>query len=108
MEMTYDRLNTDELRGSTQADYLVSLDADFRMEDGDSLVYQEPSFPIVELARSMLTWLNDPDRDDFVGLPPFGGHPDQLGCGPGRRGCPSWVRRGRAIPRRIGVRPLIW
>lgn len=34
MQMTYDRLNTDELRGTTQTDYLVSSDAHPRVVDG--------------------------------------------------------------------------
>lgn len=65
MEMTYDQLNANEIGGATQADYLVSLDADFRIRDGAELIYEEPSFPVVELARSLLVWLADPDRGDF-------------------------------------------
>lgn len=65
MEMAYDRLNTDELRGTTQADYLVSLDAHFRLIVGDVTICDEPGFPVVELARSLLIWLGDPDRRDF-------------------------------------------
>jgi hypothetical protein len=63
--MTFDRLRTDELRGTTQADYLVSLDAPFRILDGDDVFYEENAFPVVELARSLLTWLDDPARGDF-------------------------------------------
>lgn len=65
MEMTYDRLNTDELRGTAQADYLVSLDAHFRLVDGALTIYDEPAFPVVELARSLLIWLDDLGRNDF-------------------------------------------
>lgn len=65
MEMTYDQLNTDEVRGTTQADYLISLDASFRIVDGDKAVYEEPAFPVVELARSLLMWLDAPDLGDF-------------------------------------------
>lgn len=65
MEMTYDQLNTDEVRGTTQADYLISLDADFRIADVDQAVYEESAFPVVELARSLLIWLDTPDRSDF-------------------------------------------
>lgn len=63
--MTYDRLNTDELRGSTQADYLVALDAHFRLVDGDLIIYDEPAFPVVELARSLSIWLDALERGDF-------------------------------------------
>jgi hypothetical protein len=66
MEITYDRLNTDDLRGTTQADYLVSMDAHFRLIDGDLTIYDEPDFPVVELARSLRIWLGDPNRGDFV------------------------------------------
>lgn len=57
MEMTYDRLNADELHGTTRTDYLVSLDAHFRVVDGPMTVVDEPGFPVVELARSLLVWL---------------------------------------------------
>jgi hypothetical protein len=65
MEMIYDRLNSDELRGTTQADYLIAFDADLRVVAGNETVYDEPSFPVVELARSLLIWLGNPDRGDF-------------------------------------------
>ncbi|HVK26560.1 MAG TPA: hypothetical protein VM677_34865 [Actinokineospora sp.] len=66
MLMTYDHLNSDELRGTTQADYLVALDADFRMEENNGvLIYRESAFPVVEFARHLLIWLNDPNRGDF-------------------------------------------
>lgn len=65
MEMSYDRLKTDELRGSTQADYLIAIDADFRVLAGGEIVFSEPSFPVVELARSLLIWLGNSDRGDF-------------------------------------------
>lgn len=65
MEMTYDHLNSNELRGSTQTDYLVALDAHFRLVDDDVIVYDEPGFPVVELARSLLLWIRNPDLGDF-------------------------------------------
>ena len=65
MEMTYDRLNTEDLRGTTHTDYLVAIDARFRLADGEVPIYDEPGFPVVELARSLLIWLSDPGRDDF-------------------------------------------
>lgn len=63
--MTYERLKMDELRGTSQADYLVSLDADFQIRQGDAVLYQEPYVPVVELARSLLIWLDDVRRGDF-------------------------------------------
>jgi hypothetical protein len=65
MDLVYDQLSSEDLHGTTQADYLISLDANFRIEDGETVVYEEPSFPVVELARALLTWLNDPERGDF-------------------------------------------
>lgn len=65
MEMTYDHLNSDELRGATQSDYLVALDAHFRLVEDDVTVYDEPGFPVVELARSLLLWLRDRRLGDF-------------------------------------------
>jgi hypothetical protein len=65
MEMTYDRLNADDLMGATRTDYLVAIDAQFRLVDGDVTIYDEPAFPVVELARSLLIWLEDPGREDF-------------------------------------------
>lgn len=65
MELTYDRLNLDELQGTTQADYLVAIDAHLRVIDGDRTVLSEPGFPVVELARSLQLWLAESDRGDF-------------------------------------------
>ncbi|KQX07705.1 MULTISPECIES: DUF7878 domain-containing protein [unclassified Leifsonia] len=65
MEIEYDRLSADELHGTTQADYLVAVDAHLRLIDGGETVFEEPGFPIVELARSLLIWLGSPDRGDF-------------------------------------------
>ncbi|WP_443678882.1 DUF7878 domain-containing protein [Prauserella alba] len=62
--MTYDRLNTDECRGAARVDFLVSLDARLRVVDGHVTVLDEPGFPVVELARSLLIWLGDPSRRD--------------------------------------------
>jgi hypothetical protein len=65
MEMTYNHLNTDEFRGTTRADYLIALDANFIVVVDGVTVYDEPSFPVVELARSLLIRLQHPGRDDF-------------------------------------------
>lgn len=65
MELTYDGLHTDEVRGATQADYLIALDAHVRLVDGGVAVFDEPGFPVVELARSLLAWLGDPEQGDF-------------------------------------------
>lgn len=47
-------LDVSEIQGRSQADVLVGVDADFRLVDGDLVIYEEPSFPVVELAWSLL------------------------------------------------------
>ena len=66
MLLSCGRLDVSELQGATQADVLVAVDADFTLVDGDLVVYEEPSFPVVELAWSLLRWVHQPDRGDFV------------------------------------------
>lgn len=65
MELFYGQLRTDELRGTAQADYLIALDACLRLTDGGVTVVEEPGFPVVELARSLLAWLGDSAEGDF-------------------------------------------
>ncbi|MHA7132604.1 DUF7878 domain-containing protein [Oerskovia turbata] len=65
VEMFYDLLSTDELRGTTQADYLIVLDACLLLRVGGVVVFEEPGFPVVELARSLRAWLADSTECDF-------------------------------------------
>lgn len=37
LEITYGRLNIDEVNGTTQADYLISVDADLRILQDDTI-----------------------------------------------------------------------
>ncbi len=66
MELTYAGLSRGELQGATKADYLVALDAVLRVIDEGDIVFEEPGFPVVELARHLTRWLGDPSGDDFV------------------------------------------
>ena len=66
MVMTYDRLSADELRGSSLADILISIESHFRLIDGNHTIYDEPNFPVVELARGLGQWVNQPEGNDFV------------------------------------------
>lgn len=66
MLLAYDKFDVSEVRGDTQADLLVGVDADLRVVDGDQVVYEEPSFPVVELAWSLVRWVGQPSRGDFV------------------------------------------
>jgi hypothetical protein len=63
--MSYDQLGATELQGTTQADYMVGLDARLLIVSGSDTVYEEWSFPVVELARALREWLDDADRRDF-------------------------------------------
>lgn len=65
MLMTYDQLSADELRGTTQTDYLIALDAHFYLTVDDTPLYDEPGFPVVELARGLARWLSDRGRGDL-------------------------------------------
>ena len=65
MLLTYEALSRGDLRGALQADYLVALDAELRILDGPRVIWAEPGFPVVELARSLRPWLADPERQDF-------------------------------------------
>lgn len=66
MIMTYSNLNSGDLRGLTVADYLISIEADFQICDGSLVVYEEPFFPVVELARSLHIWVLRGEGRDFV------------------------------------------
>lgn len=61
VNLTYDYLHADELRGATQADHVVALDAHLSVVDDDVAIFDEPGFPVVERARSLLIWLRYPD-----------------------------------------------
>ncbi|MCT9871968.1 DUF7878 domain-containing protein [Paenarthrobacter aurescens] len=66
MRMTYTKLDADNIGGTSQADYLVGLDADFTVSEGSVQLYRELAFPVVELARSLFVWLSANSRGDFV------------------------------------------
>lgn len=66
IELSYDRLDSSELQGRTQADHLVALDAHLVVRDGSVIVFEEPGFPVVELARALLAWLATDGSGDFV------------------------------------------
>ncbi|BCW16731.1 hypothetical protein NtRootA4_37100 [Arthrobacter sp. NtRootA4] len=66
MRLSYANLDSDNIGGTSQADYLVGLDADLNVSEGPALLFREPAFPVVELARSLFLWLNDANRGDFM------------------------------------------
>lgn len=65
MELSYDNLDTRDLRGSTLADFLIAIDADLRFVVDNEVVLEEPGFPVVELARTLKAWLTDPEPREF-------------------------------------------
>lgn len=66
MKFAFHHLDLDDLQGSLVADYLVAADADFSVTDGDRTVFQEPYFPVVELARALVAWSASPSEGAFV------------------------------------------
>jgi hypothetical protein len=65
MRMEYTDSNFDGVPGDTIADYLVSVEAAFSIVDRGRVIYEEPCFPVVELAHSLVRWIA---RDDRVGF----------------------------------------
>ncbi|MDQ1294262.1 MAG: hypothetical protein QG608_2145 [Actinomycetota bacterium] len=70
MRISYTNIDFCDLRGDLIADYLIAVDADLRIMEGDRTIYEEPDFPVVELARSLLGWLDTmgPGTFEFVSL----------------------------------------
>ncbi|WP_369372663.1 hypothetical protein AB1046_04280 [Promicromonospora sp. Populi] len=66
MQLVYANFDDSDLRGRTLADYLIAIDADFEIRDQDRTVYNEPKFPVVELARALIAWLEADFHADFV------------------------------------------
>lgn len=56
LHISVDRLDAAELRGATQADFLIALDGTLRIASDDAILFEEPSFPVVELAWRLSAW----------------------------------------------------
>ncbi|GAA2289057.1 hypothetical protein GCM10010145_69200 [Streptomyces ruber] len=67
MRMKYRNFNADDLQGTTLADYLVNVEADFEIVDGGEVVYSELAFPVAELARELAHWVTPSEEgaEDF-------------------------------------------
>lgn len=65
MRIAYTNLDFSDLRGGLIADYLIAVDADLSIVEGDRTIYEEPDFPVVELARSLSGWLDAAGRETF-------------------------------------------
>lgn len=64
--MKYTNMDISDLRGSLLADLLIAIDADFEVRAEGRVIYEEPAFPVVELARSLAVWAATEDHDDFI------------------------------------------
>jgi hypothetical protein len=54
MRISYEDLDFGDLRGNLVADYLIAVDAHLTIDDDGRVILDEPFFPVVELARSLL------------------------------------------------------
>lgn len=59
MEVSYGPLSIEDVTGPLQVDYLAGLDAHLRIYDNGVPFFSEPGFPVVELARELLLWLQE-------------------------------------------------
>lgn len=64
--MTYTGFDISEVHGDLLADYVVGIEADFQITHDGDVVFDEPSFPVVELARDLAEWLQGKPLGDFV------------------------------------------
>ncbi|GAA2445261.1 hypothetical protein [Agromyces soli] len=60
LHITVDRLDAAELRGATQADFLIAVDGTLRIASDDAILFEEPTFPVVELAWLLSSWRATP------------------------------------------------
>lgn len=103
LELSFDSLNSDELRGSTQADYLISLDGTFRISSGEAVLIEEPGFPVVELAWKLAPWIAVPSprfRFESMSL-------EEVGTVEITQQAGGWVVSSCYAPMRA-VGPLAW
>ncbi|MDX3853337.1 hypothetical protein [Streptomyces sp. AK02-01A] len=68
MKILYGAINANDLRGATIADYLVNIEASIKVVDGRGVIYEEPYFPVAELARELARWvsLGEKQAPDFL------------------------------------------
>ncbi|QGQ19859.1 hypothetical protein GC089_12320 [Cellulomonas sp. JZ18] len=65
MQFHHEGIDFSELGGDLVTDYLVSVQADLTIVDRDVVIYDEPCFPVAELAWSLTRWLRAVERQDF-------------------------------------------
>ena len=104
MLITYEDLDSQEVHGKALVDYLVSVEATLLISVDAVVIYQESNFPVVELARSLRTWLSDPDRGDFeFDSMSF----EEVGSVFIRKAGPRWVVGSVFLPSVLSS-PLLW
>jgi hypothetical protein len=65
MKFSYTNIDFSDLRGTLLADYLIAVDADLKIAQAGRTIFEEPAFPIVELARSLTHWLAADNDEEF-------------------------------------------
>jgi hypothetical protein len=66
VEIRYSEIDLSDLRVNTLADFLVNMEADIEVLDQDKIIYRELSFPVVELARELASWMAREDAEKAV------------------------------------------
>jgi hypothetical protein len=56
MQFTFSELSAKDLRGRTEADVFVNVEAELQIVDDHRKIYSESEFPVVELAVALRTW----------------------------------------------------
>jgi hypothetical protein len=69
VEIRYSEIDLSDLRVNNLADFLVNMEADIEVHDQGRIIYRELSFPVVELARELASWMArqgaEKDVEDF-------------------------------------------
>jgi len=61
MQFIFSRVSTKDLRGRTEADVFVNVEAEFQIADEDRTICSESDFPVVELAAGLRMWKSSAD-----------------------------------------------
>ncbi|WP_435157321.1 hypothetical protein [Amycolatopsis sacchari] len=65
MRLEYSALGAPDLRGRTEAEVFVHVEADLVVSDGGEEICTEGAFPVVELAAALREWQAQDERRDF-------------------------------------------
>lgn len=65
MQFVYEAIEFEPWRCDLREEYLLAIEANFRIVDGDRLLFSEVRLPVAELAWALNLWLGKADRGDF-------------------------------------------